>query len=393
MDLRNGDRMEEMKFILMHKDVPISALTIDSGSGAIMRVSKPVNPELLPMGGNIDANSLKKWWQYRAVPMSQGKIVRVLEKLGFASTQRYLVKNLGLSLNDHYWIKPLEMDLQWKDVNLFTNDFTDPVGEVLFQENIDFTIELPVISFSPSSSLQGDLRKKWIISNGKRCLIKGNRGSNSQESLNECVATMLHKKQECKPFVTYSVFYPEVHEQACCICESFTSDTLEFIPAFDVIESRKKNNSCSVYEHFIQVCASYGLDDDITRSFLEYQILTDYVITNTDRHLKNFGVLRDTNTLKFVGMAPIFDSGNSMFWNNPRYPMYGDMSSIEVNSFRGKEKQLLQYLQGDHQIDVSKLPSKDELKEVYSADPTISYLESILLGYEKKIDFLCGMVR
>ena len=383
--------MEETKFFLMHKDIPICALTIDSESGAILRVSKPVNPELLPLGGNIDSNSLRKWWQYRAVPMSQGKIMRILEHLGFASTQRYLVKNLGLSLNDHYWIKPIGMELKWDEVNLFSNDFRDPIGDVLFQESKDFTIDLPAFTCFPSSSLQGDLRKKWIIVEGKRCLVKGNRGSNAQESLNECVAALIHKKQDRMPFVTYSPFHAKLHEPVCCICESFTSETLEFIPAYDVVESKKKNNSCSVYEHYINVCADHGLDESVTRTFLEYQILTDYVITNIDRHLKNFGVLRDTDTLEFVGMAPIFDSGNSMFWNNPRLPMHSDLSDIEVNSFRSKEKQLLHYLQGKNQIDLLKLPSKEELREIYSADPTISNIESILFGYEKKIELLGEM--
>lgn len=74
--------------------------------------------------------------------------------------------------------------------------------------------------------------------------------------------------------------------------------------------------------------------------FLEYQILT-----NTDRHLNNFGVLRDTHTLKFIGMALIFDSGNSIFWQNP---------------------------------------DCDELREIYEMDQLIPCVDSILLGYQKK---------
>lgn len=36
-------------------------------------------------------------------------------------------------------------------------------------------------------------------------------------------------------------------------------------------------------------------------------ILTDFVISNTDEHLLNFGVLRDADTMKLIGPAPIFD--------------------------------------------------------------------------------------
>ena len=33
---------------------------------------------------------------------------------------------------------------------------------------------------------------------------------------------------------------------------------------------------------------------------------------NTDRHLKNFGGIRNVNTLELVRTTPIFDSGEAM---------------------------------------------------------------------------------
>lgn len=135
------------------------------------------------------------------------------------------------------------------------------------------------------------------------------------------------------------------------------------------------------------------MDETVTRPFLEYQILTDYVITNVDRHLNNFGVLRDTRTLQFVGMAPIFDFGDSMFRDNPGMPEYSDLSDIAVNSFRNTESQLLGYVHDASLIDISKLPSCDELKGIYAMDRYIPYIDSIVLGYMKKIDLLCKMIR
>ena len=381
-------RMEEKLYSLMHRDDPVCAITIDEVSGAILRVSKPVNPALLPLGGCIDSAMLKKWWQHRAVPAGQGKIRRILEQLGIATPQEYLVRNLGLSLTDHYWIKPLDMELGWADINLFTNDFRDPVGDMQFGQDMDKVQELPANAFSPSSSLQGELRKKWIIADGKRCLIKGNHGSNSQESLNEIVATLLHKKQNKQPVVSYSTMRLGDNPQIYCICESFTSDEIEFIPAIEVVDSKKKDNSLSMYEHFIHVCMEHGLAEDVVRSFLEYQILTDFILTNTDRHLNNFGALRNTATLEFVGMAPIFDSGNSMFWQNPKLPEYDDLTTVEVNSFLKTERQLLGYVLDRGQLDISKLPTEDELCNIYEMDSLIPCVDSVLLGYRKKIDLL-----
>ena len=380
--------MEEKLYSLMHRDNPVCAISIDTVSGAILRVSKPVNPELLPLGGSIDSAMLKKWWQRRAVPVGQGKIQRILEQMGIATPQEYLVKNLGLSLTDHYWIKPLEMELGWEDINLFTNDFRDPVGDMQFGLESDAILDLPANAFSPSSSTQGDLTKKWIIVDGKRFLVKGNHGGNSQESLNEIVATLLHQKQGRVPYVSYSTMRLGDNQQIYCVCESFTSDEVELISAIDIVESKKKDNAMSMYEHFIHVCIGHGMNESAVRTFLEYQILSDFVLTNTDRHLNNLGILRNANTLEFIGMAPIFDSGNAMFWQNPRLPAHSDLTDITVNSFRNTEKRMLQLVRNKGVLDLSKLPTEEELRAIYEMDKLIPYVDSILLGYRKKIEQL-----
>jgi len=382
--------MKELKFILMHKDDPVCALTIDESSGVILRVSKPTDPELLPPGGNIDAEKLRNWWQRRAVPVSQGRIMHILEKAGISSTQAYLVRNWGLSLTDHYWIKPPDVALGWDDVNLFTNSFVDPVGDMQFSDVVGDSLDLPANAFSPSSTLQGALRKKWVIREEKRFLIKGNHGNNSQESLNEVVASLLHHKQSKQPFVHYCPIHSDNRDQLYCICESFTSNRIELISAYDLIESQKCHNDRSYYDHFIYLCVQNGLKEDTVRTFLEYQILTDFILTNTDRHLRNIGVLRDTNTLQLIAMAPIFDSGNSMFVHNPRLPLTDDLTNIPVTSFKSKESDLLKYVHHTDLIDVQKLPTPEELRCIYEKDPLITYTDAILLGYQKKLDMLTG---
>ena len=41
-------------------------------------------------------------------------------------------------------------------------------------------------------------------------------------------------------------------------------------------------------------------------------IVIDYIIANEDRHFNNFGVLRNAETLEWIGFAPIYDSGSSL---------------------------------------------------------------------------------
>lgn len=40
--------------------------------------------------------------------------------------------------------------------------------------------------------------------------------------------------------------------------------------------------------------------------------ILDYLIMNEDRHLNNFGIIIDVNTLQWLDIAPIFDNGQSL---------------------------------------------------------------------------------
>ena len=366
--------MAEQSYELMHKDDVVASLQLDDLSGAILKIIPGTNPELLPLGGSQGADSLRKWWLRRAVPISQGNIATLLQQKGIPSTQSLLVRNLGLSLSDHYWIRPNSSDLTWADVSPFSNTFC----------NLSETAAARF--YSPDAALQGDLIKKWLIVDDTRCLLKGNRGANSQQSLNEVLASMLHEKQGFSNHVQYRPvkFTGSASEQYGCICEDFASETLEFIPAIDVVDSEKKDNAVSTYAHFIHVCTAHGLSEQEVRGFLEYQILTDFVLTNTDRHLNNFGVLRDSRTLKFIRMAPIFDSGNSMFWDAPRLPERSDCTEITVNSFRKTEADLLKLITDRSRVRIDLLPCRNEIAELYAKDDSIAFVDSILTGYEKK---------
>jgi hypothetical protein len=41
----------------------------------------------------------------------------------------------------------------------------------------------------------------------------------------------------------------------------------------------------------------------------------DYLIVNADRHYNNFGTVRDAETLEWLGLAPTFDCGTSLWYD------------------------------------------------------------------------------
>lgn len=381
----------ENVYFLMHGNDVVTTLEMERVSGSIIKVASKIQKDLLPLGGNLSSDDLKSWWKRRAVPINQGNMKKNLNAQGIVSPQAYLLKNCGLSLSDHYWMKPMDSNLTWEKVNLFTNDFKDEIGELQFKENGEETyIDLTNKTiFYPSGSVQGELQKKWVLQDGKRYLIKGNYGASCQQSVNEVIATLLHERQNKVPFTKYSLcnITVEEGEGIGCICENFASEEVEFIPAYDVVCSQKKNNEISSYEHFIQVCGNNGLDMEEVRRFLEYQILTDFVLTNTDRYFNNFGILRDTKTLKFIGMAPIFDTGNCLFWNTMEVSEKDNLLNIKVNSFKYKELDLLKYVMDTGCVEREKLPGEAEIQSMLEkARLPERKVKGILREYRRKLE-------
>ena len=172
-----------------------------------------------------------------------------------------------------------------------------------------------------------------------------------------------------------------------CYVKAFTSEQKELVSAYAVVTSEKQRNDCSTYEHFIQVCGKHGIDTIQLRHDLEYQIMTDFILSNVDRHFNNVGVLRDAESLQFLRMAPIFDSGKSLFVSEP-IPAQEELRKIKTASFAGTELGLLKYVKDRSIVDAAKLPSAELLWQLYQKDSRMDEARAKLVcdRYEKKIE-------
>lgn len=314
-------------------------------------------------------------------------IITDLNKIAVNSVFNYMLLNNGLSLTDHYWICKIDdVAVNWKEINLYTNPF-----KASYSLDLDKSENIAgKTNFTPSSSLAGDLKKKWIIDqNGIRRLVKGNHSNVScRPSLCEKLASKIHTMQ-IKSHVDYNLIRISSGDREItgCECACFVDENTEFIPAISVIENEQKPNNMSIYEFYLAKCLENGLD---LRQDLEYQIMTDFIISNTDRHMNNFGIIRDSKTLKWLHMAPIFDSGNSMFYDSMSIPSGNELLKIRVNSFANKETKLLSYVQNRGLVDTSKLPSGDWVYNLLQKDELIKEEtnERLVRAYLQKIKYL-----
>jgi len=347
----------ESIYILKHKDDDIGMLSIDEDFGTVFSY-KEINRELSPYLGNMDLQKAKIWWQTRAIPGSRNMVNTILQDAGCETTYNYLAKNLGLSLTDSYWICPPNSNFKWKDVclyNILGSDSYIPYHSAT--------------SYDPNASLGGQMEKYWDMSGTCPKLVKTATGYYGQQAANEEFATVLHSMQN-PPFLyaRYSTQNRDIDDALQSVCPAFTSEVLEFVPAKEIVESEKQANDISVYDHFTDVCEKNGLDRTYIRRFLDYQTLTDFLITNTDEHLLNFGILRAAHTLNFVSEAPIFDSGNSMFFSvQKKTPMTrSEILSIEINATHKREEKMLKTVIYKDVIKTDCLPSPQDVKDFYS---------------------------
>lgn len=366
-----------MLYNLMRKDKVLALCNIEE-NGIMTRFKVGNDLKYLPLAYQYQPNHLAKWWNDRSIPVTREKLEKMLIKNGSLDTKRYLINNLGLSLTDYYWMKPINSNLTWKQVNLFENDFKDDLHIFKKVNSIN--------KFTPNSSLQGDLEKTWLIMDGKRVLVKANHNNSSQESINEVIASKFHELQGYKNYVNYNLLEIKNTEyKYACYSQNFVNLDVEFVSAYDLLTSEPKPNNISDYEQLIQLAGKHGINTSELRNDLEYQIMSDYLLSNKDRHMNNIGFLRDANNLQFISMAPIYDTGNSMF-NSINIPKRLD--KLEVNSFVKTEEKLLSYITNPKLINIEKLLPVDIIKEYYLKDPNMDkeFINDICDAYVQKIE-------
>ena len=361
-----------LKCTLMHKRTPVVELNLDNETGFIQKIGAVFAPEHLPVGvgmkkGVVDRAALNAWWNDRSIPVSRSGVREAMETLQITDTKMLLIRCFGLSLSDQYWIRPENSELTWEKINFFENEFSDDIGDVLF--GADKKPD-PLNFSSPDNTSDGNLKKRWKIIDSKRCLVKGGSNPYRQQPLNEVVASKIMRRLNI-PHVPYSVTWNKGAPYS--VCEDFVSEDTELVPAWRIIQTKKQPNSKSLYQHFVDCADALGIPN--VKEFLDRMIVLDYIIANEDRHLNNFGAIRNAETLEWLGMAPIYDSGSSLGYDKS-VPMMRDGSEVVCKPFKKHHEEQLKLVSSFDWIDFSALSGVGEMiTEILSDENAKDYME------------------
>lgn len=155
-------------------------------------------------------------------------------------------------------------------------------------------------NFINSSSL-GVYTKYVRVVNGTKYLIKSGRGDGKSktsilEPVSECICYELAKQMgiDCAEYTLEGS-----GEELLSVSKWFYDDTKERFFSANKLMRILGISRENLYDNLISNIPNIKLN-------LNNMIVYDYIVNNTDRHLKNFGFLEVDNELRF---APIYDNG------------------------------------------------------------------------------------
>ena len=307
-----------MKCILMNKNTEVLVAEYDEAVKAFIRIIEVKNIHYAPYiiegiyeEGDENSNHLRtnlsEWFKGRGIPSWRDKLDLLLHRLNIDTPSELLDKAFGLSLSDQYWIKPYNSDITYDDVNFFDNDFNyAPFLEASLSLNSKVVTKAASLK-TPNNTTDGMLKKAWIIEDGVRYLLKSGYKNDVLQPFNEVIASMI-----CDRLGFFHVPYTltTYKDQVVSKCPCFITEDTELIKAYEIKNNMKRFDSIEDYEAYIQKLEDEGINE--ARTKIENMYILDYLIMNEDRHLNNFGIIRDVNTLKWLDVAPIFDNGQSL---------------------------------------------------------------------------------
>lgn len=372
----------------MNKSKEVLVLEYDTITKGFNKLYKAKNIEFAPLiiKNLYDSNNeiklleqLTDWFKGRGIPSWRDDLDLLLTKLNISTPTELLDKAFGLSLSDQYWIKPYDSEIEYKDINFFDHDFEDSeFVSATFSNDINLSNNISLIS--PNNTTDGRLKKTWIIENNKRYLLKGGYKNEVMQPFNEVLASIICKRLEFN-YVPYTIDVVKDKVVSKCVC--FIDKNTELVTAHQIL-----HNNCdkeNAYETYIKILEENGIKN--AREELENMLILDYIMLNEDRHLNNFGIIRNVESLEWVGCAPIFDTGQSLNildYNDEELLINGDGRFFyTIDNFDN----IIEYIRDIKRFDLSKL---DGICEEF--EKLLHNYQNITKITDRRIDKICTLL-
>ena len=258
--------------------------------------------KFLPPDLELSDSGLSSWLKRRLIPKNRAFVHEILRTLGLRMNDTKAIIDVckGLSLNDSYWVVPLDFHGSFNQFNLYENNFSEILSLVAYT-GAGRTHE--AFTTSPEFTTHGMLRKAWRKEHDGIYLYKGGTegaANAGREPYSEFYACQIGERMKLRAVHYDLVKWKNILASKCKL---FTDINTAYIPVGHLI---KYGGLSSCINYFRNI-------SDEAYEDLKSMLVFDALIYNEDRHFGNFGVLMDSRTCRITGAAPIFDNGVSLF--------------------------------------------------------------------------------
>lgn len=269
-----------------------------------------------PKDLQLSDDGIKQWLQKRVIPKSRAFVHEILKSLGLSSNDLKGIIDVckGLSLNDSYWVVPVDFEGRFAEYNLYENKFDKVLSLIAYTGAASASTHF---TSSPELTTNGNLPKGWrILKDGKRYLFKG--GSTGAANAGMEPYSEFYAYQVAKAMGVNAVPYQlgMWKGMLASYCELFTDINTAYIPIGRLIPT---GGLQAVLDYYKQLGEDYY--DELCS-----MLVFDAVVYNSDRHFGNFGLLQDNRTGEIIAPAPIFDNGYSLF----NFAMEDDFADLKA---------------------------------------------------------------
>ena len=374
----------------MNKNTEVLLTEYDSASSTFTKIYEVYNIEYAPyilkniynekdFNDNSFRINLSKWFQGRGIPSWRDKLDILLHRLNIIDPSELLDKSFGLSLSDQYWLKPINTSISYDDINFFDNDFDyTEFLEASLSKNSNSIVSASSLN-TPNNTTDGMLRKAWIIENDTRYLLKSGYKNELLQPFNEVLASEICDRLGFD-HVKYTL--DTYKDTVVSKCPCFITKNTELITCHQIRNNMDRYDSTKDYEEYIKILEEHGIVD--ARTQMENMFILDFLIMNEDRHLNNFGIIRDVNTLKWLKCAPIFDNGqslNTLYYDENELHISGEGRFFyEVKPF----DEIIKIVKNLKRIDIDKL---NDLPEWF--DNLLHQYQNLTNFSDTRINKLC----
>ena len=305
-------------YLILSRDIPVAKwennqLTV-------------LNEQLLPLYLKRVKNA-DMWLATRAIDSHRANS-RLLKK-ALRLTERDDVSTVlyvnGATITDNYWIKPIDSSLTYAQIK-FDNDY---FSRLALKGNYDSFNRAANSKHSKTPELTniGSFEKCWKLIGRKWWMYKK---ASHNEQFSELFVYELGRK------LGFNMARYERGE-GCVKSLDFTDGAeVNFEPAMAFMGDDEEYED--VIAKLKEICPQ-AIPDYIRMIFM------DTITANPDRHTSNFGLLRDANTGKLLGLAPMFDHNMALVARGyPKKPKSGDLLISLFNDVMESHPEYRKYL-------------------------------------------------